>query len=213
MAKKESVVGEVEINNAKELKEKLAEIVNDENKPSDEEVEEKQKEFEEASRDFSVKSWNIGEPEDAQANVDYLNHFVRNRLFWTKTGWMGVIKMNEELKDAESFIQNNPGCCLQLGYQALEFIFYSFQNPGGVGLQTAQDLEQDREIYSKMFDSIGDRVTEAREQLKEIQILQDQYAAMAQGFYLEIEDGVEEIVPTEEELVEDGDTGDPPTEE
>lgn len=191
MAKKEKPA-EVEINNVKELDSKLAEAIkNNENKPSEEEIKEAEEKFSEASRNFSVKSWDIGEPKDSQILVDYLNHFVDNRLFWTKNGWMGVIKMKEELNDAENFIKANPKSPLKLGYQALEFIFYSLQNPGGVGHQTAKDFEEENDIYVAAFDAVGAKIVEAREELKNIQFLQDQYAAMAQGFYLEVEDGPE----------------------
>lgn len=187
MAKKEKPA-ELEINNVKELDEKLAEAIKDNpNKPSDEEVEEAKKEFEEASRDFSVKSWNIGEEADAAEMLSYLQHFVRNRLFWSKNGWMGVIKMQEELDDAEKFLASNPKSHLKLGYQALEFMFYSLQNPGGVGLQAALDFEQENEVYAKCFDAIGKQIASARAELKDIQFLQDKYAAMVQGFYLEVE--------------------------
>jgi len=187
MAEKEKPA-ELEINNVKELDEKLAEAIqNNPNKPSEEEVEEAKKEFEEASKDFSVKSWNIGEAEDAAEMLSYLQHFVRARLFWTKNGWMGVIKMQEELDDAEKFLSANPKSQLKLGYQAIEFMFYSLQNPGGVGIQAALDFEQENAIYAKCFDAIGKQVLSARTELKNIQFLQDKYAAMVQGFYLEVE--------------------------
>jgi hypothetical protein len=179
---------ELEINNVKELDAKLAEAIqNNVNKPTEEEVEEAKIKFEEAAKDFSVKSWDIGTPEQAQKFADYLQHFVRNRLFWTKNGWMGVIKMNEELEDSQKFLSANPGTSLKIGYQALEFIFYSLQNPGGVGVQAALDFEQENEIYASVFDAIGIQVSSARKELKDIQFFQDQYAAMAQGFYLEVE--------------------------
>jgi len=187
---------ELEINNVKELDEKLAEAIeNNENKPTEEETAAAQKEFEDAGAAFSVKSWDIGTAEDGQANIDYLNHFVANRIFWTKTGWMGVVKMQEELDDAATFIKTNPKSPLKLGYQALEFIFYSLQNAGGVGYQSAKDFEQENEIYAKVFDSVGANIVEARKELKEIQFLQDRYAAMAQGFYLEVEPAGDEVSP------------------
>ena len=195
----------LEINNVQELDEKLAEAIqNNDNKPTEEETEAAMKAFEEASAAFASKSWDIGEGEDGQSNLDYINHYMRNRLFWTKTGWMGVIKMNAELEDAQAFLTANPGSPLKLGYQAMEFLFYSLQNPGGVGLEAAQDFEQENEIYAKVFDALGPQISSARTELKDIQFLQEQYAAMQQGFYLEVEPGPE---------VEDGDTGTPPTEE
>ncbi len=144
---KETTAGELEINNVQELDEKLAEAIkNSDNKPTEEEVEAAKVEFEEASKDFAIKSWDIGEGKDGLANVQYLIHYVRNRIFWTKTGWMGVVKMMEELEDSEKFIKANPGSPLKLGYQALEFIFYSLQNPGGIGWQSARDLMGEEKI-------------------------------------------------------------------
>lgn len=194
MAKKEKEkAAEVEINNVKELDEKLAEAIeNNENKPSEEEVKEAEEKFQEASREFAVKSWDIGEAENATEFIQYLLHYVRNRLFWTKNGWMGVLKMQEELEDAENFINSNSESPLKLGYQALEFIFYSLQNPGGVGLDAAKDFESENEQYAKVFDAVGKSLSEARTELKDIQFLQDQYAAMSQGFYLEVEPEKEE---------------------
>ena len=195
----------LEINNVQELDEKLAEAIEtNDNKPTDEEVEGAQKAFDEASVSFASKSWDIGETEDAQSNLDYINHFVMNRLFWTKTGWMGVLKMHEELEDAQKFLTANPTLNLKLGYQALEFMFYSFQNPGGVGLQAAHDFEQENEIYAKVFDAMGPMIADARKELKDIQFLQDQYAAMAQGFYLEVElEEPEEVENPADEVAEE----------
>jgi hypothetical protein len=187
MAKKEKT-SELEINNVKELDSKLAEAIQDNaNKPTEAEIEEAKAKFEEASKNFAVKSWDIGEAADSQVLADYLQHFVRNRLFWTKNGWMGVIKIMEELEDAQTFLKVNPGKNLKMGYQAMEFMFYSLQNPGGLGHQAAKDFESENEVYAKCFDSIGAQVSSARTELKDIQFLQDQYTAMVQGFYLEVE--------------------------
>jgi len=75
MAKKKDKPAEVEINNVKELDEKLAEAIeNNENKPSEEEVKEAEEKFQEASREFAVKSWEIGEAEKAEEFFKYLLH-------------------------------------------------------------------------------------------------------------------------------------------
>lgn len=229
MAKTKENPAELEINNVKELDEKLAEAINNnENKPSDEEVEEAKKEFEEKSDGFATKFWNIGELEDSQINLDYMEHYIQNRVFWTQTGWMGVIKMKEVIEQTQETLKLESNSQLAFGYQALEFMFYSFQNAGGVGLQSAVDFESENEIYAKVFDSIGKRLSEARKEIKDIQFLQDKFAAMAQGFYLEVEDGVKEEEEEEEEnigITEDDTAihpdnfskkeyqGDPPTEE
>lgn len=204
MAETKEQPAELEINNVQELDEKLAEAINNnENKPTDEEVEAAKEEFEKTSSEFATKLWLIGEKEDSQSNLDYIEHYIQNRVFWTQTGWMGVIKMQEVIEETQNTLKLEPDAHLALGYQALEFMFYSFQNAGGVGFQSAKDFESENEIYAKVFDAIGKRIAEARTELKEIQFLQDKYAAMAQGFYLEVEDGVEEETPVSEPTPED----------
>ena len=195
-----TTAGELEVNSTADLEEKLAEAIeNNPNKPTEEEIEEAKVRFEEASKDFSVKSWNVGAPENAKKFVDFIEDFLQNRIFWKQNGWMGVIKMNEELQDAKKFIEENEKQPLKLGYQAMEFLFYSFQNPGGIGLQPALDFQSQNEIYAEVFDALGEQLNDARRELKGVQFMQEQYAAMQQGFYLEAEDGpVEEETPEEE---------------
>lgn len=201
-----TTAGELEINSKEELEEKLAEAIeNNPNKPSEEEIEEAKTRFEEASKDFSVKSWNVGSPEKAQEFIDFIDDFMRNRIFWKQNGWMGVIKMDEELQDAKKFIKENENQPLKLGYQAMEFLFYSFQNPGGIGLQAALDFQSQNEIYAEVFDAVGEQLNDARKELKDIQFLQEQYAAMQQGFYLEVEPSAEEgSEPQGDSPVEEG---------
>lgn len=76
---------------------------------------------------------------------------------------------------------------MELGYQTIEFINYSLMNPGGIVLQSALDFEQEGEQFIPLIELVGTKLNEARNELKRIQFLQDKYAAMQQGFYLEIE--------------------------
>lgn len=179
-------MAELEINNVEELKEKLAEAVKDNpNKPTEEEIKAAGEEFEYASKIFPTKMWEIGDEKQGRAFCDYLKHYVRNRLFWTKNGWMGVVKLNEELQAAENLLNGKEP--LKIGYQALEFVYYSLMNPGGVGLQAAEDFESESENYLPLMEAVSISLEKARNMIKEIQFLQDKYAAMQQGFYLELE--------------------------
>jgi hypothetical protein len=195
-----TTAGELEINSKSDFEEKLAEAIeNNPNKPSEEEIEEAKTRFEEASKDFSIKSWDIGTPEKSDEFIEFIDDFMKNRIFWKQNGWMGVIKMSEEFEHAKNFIKAFPDQPIKFGYQAMEFLFYSLQNPGGIGLQAALDFQSQNEVYAEVFDAIGEQLNDARKELKEVQFLQEQYAAMQQGFYLEAEDGpLEEEVPEEE---------------
>ena len=179
-------MAELEITNKKQLEEELAKAIKDnKNKPTDEEVKAAGEDFEKAAKAFPVRMWALGEPKDARLYCDYLNHYVRNRLFWTKNGWMGVVKLVEELEAASNLLNGKNS--LELGYQALEFVYYSLMNPGGIGLQAALDFESEGEQYIPLMEAVGNKLNEARQELKTIQFLQDKYTAMQQGFYLEIE--------------------------
>ena len=169
-----------------------------ENKPSKEEVEEAKKEYEEAAKNFSVKTWVLGVVEERDEIYNYLKYFIENRLFWTKNGWMGVVKLTEEL-DAAYELANASKDSIKLGYQAMEFLFYSLSNPGGIGLEAAKNFESDFDTFAKIFAYVEDEVKASRKLLEDIQFMQNKWAAMAQGFYLEVEP-----VEPDEELQEKG---------
>jgi len=196
--------GEMEINNIKELTDELGELVKDPslNKPSPEETLGAQKDFEAAAQAFTVKQYKIGTPEDAQELTDYMLHFMRNRFMWQKEAWMGTIKLVEELEASEVLFKDNKELGLEVGYQALEFMFYALSNPGGIGLQSAKDFETENEVFIKLATAVGDQTEEARKALKDIEFLQQRWGAMAQGFYLEVEPGPDEELPGEEDLPE-----------
>lgn len=211
-------MAELEINNNEDLQKQLKNIVNDPsiNKPSEEEVVQAQKEFEEAAKEWSTTNYQIGKPEEAQEICDYLNHFLRNRFLWQKDAWMGVIRLTDELKSAEVSFKGKTDKSLELGYQALEFTYYVLSNPGGIGLQAALDFESEHEIFIKTALAVESQLESARKRLKEVEFLQQRWGAMAQGFYLELEPELdselnsETNLDDEEDSVEvDGKTGEP----
>ena len=176
----------VEIQDSRELQEKLEKAIkSNPNKPTEEETKQAEIEFDERRKRFESTLWEIGAPERAKDYTGFLLHYLRNRVFWSKNGWMGVIKLIQEIEEAEKVIKDEP---LKIGYQALEFTFYALSNPAGIGLQSAKDFESDFREFVEVFDAVSVTIEKAREELKEIQFLQDRYAAMMQGFYLERED-------------------------
>lgn len=177
--------------------------------PSREEVDQYKQDFQEAYKAFSEKKWIISDPGNFPANdvglylIDFMNKFA----FWSKTEWMGMIKMEEEIKAAMPLANDTTG--LQLGYLALEFCAYMMSNPGGTGLELAKEFEKQADKYSKIGIVIGTRMEEARKELKEIQFLQEKWAAGEQGFYYEREPQDEPQVQSPTEEIEET----PPTEE
>jgi hypothetical protein len=153
-------------------------------KPTPEEVVKYKEEFEAAVKKFQETKWEISEKGNYAANVVgmFLMDYMKRFGFWTKTGWMGMIKMDEEIKKAMANANETTAFCLD--YQALEFCAYMMSSPGGVGLPLALEFEKIADQYSKIGIVVGTKVEEARTKLKEVQYLQEKYAAAEQGFYL-----------------------------
>jgi len=181
---------EMEVKTVDEAAEKIAELQKDGsiNKPTEAEINEATTVFNEQAKQFNEKRFEIGTPEKANEYFDFVLEFMDKHVYWTKQGWMGVLRMVEELEQLKKDLKE--GECFSVGYQALEFLFYALTNPGGNGLQSAKELEAIAETYGKVLEDSGKVLEAARKELKEIQFLQDQVTAMQQGFYLEREDGV-----------------------
>jgi hypothetical protein len=205
MAKKEKEKSKLEVvkdNN---------EINNEEKKkgPSPEEVAKYKEEFETAMKNFTEMRWEISEPGDFSANKAgmFLLDFLEKYVLWTKTGWMGVIKMKEELDNALKDDNKDKG--LSLDYQALEFCGYMLTNPGGVGLDVAIEFEKIADEYSLIMTTVGKKIEDARKTLKDVKYLQEKWAAGEQGFFLADLEPKDE--PKDEE--KDDNSSETPTEE
>lgn len=179
----------------KDVKEKLVETTN---KPTPEEIEKFKKDFQDAVTAFDDKKWVLSDPGSFPANdvAMYLISYMEKFAFWSKTEWMGMIKMEEEIKKAQAIANEETG--LELGYQALEFCAYMLANPGGTGIELAKEFEAQAEKYSKIGVVVGTHIEAARNELEEMQFLQNRYAASEQGFFYEKEP--EEI--TEEDIID-----------
>ena len=181
---------EIELNSIEGAKEKLAELSEEQqlNKPTEEEINEATKDFNSKAAQFNGKRFKIGTKKNAEAIYDFLLEFLEKYVYWTKNGWMGVLKMHEELTKAkEDRKENDP---FSIGYQGLEFLFYALSNPGGTGLESAKAIEKLADIYIETMELASVQLEAARKELEDIQFLQDKVTAMQQGFYLEREDGV-----------------------
>jgi len=167
------------------------------NKPTPEETIQFKKDFDDAAKEFQEARWEVSEKGKFGANDVgmFILEFMDKFAFWTKTGWMGMIKMNEELRKALTLADENAGLCFD--YQTLEFCAYMLANPGKIGLQSALEFEKIADKYSKIGIVIGQKIEEARAKLKEVQYLQERWAAAEQGFYLADLEPIKEEKPEE----------------
>lgn len=193
-------MAELEINNLEEAKEKLKEIDPEGKlpKPTPEEIKQAYEDFAKAVSDFNNKLYEIGEPDRKNDIADYLLQFIDKRVFWTKQGWMGVLRLNEDIQGVRDSIEEIP---FRLSYQALEFTFFALSNVGGIGLQSAKDMETEAELYNEVAELIAKQLETARKELKEVQYLQEKWAAYEQGFYYEREEVFENENGEEEPLL------------
>jgi len=167
------------------------------NKPTEEEILESAKKLEQAKKDFGEKLFDIGTAEVADEIYDFMLTFLEKHVYWTKNGWMGVIRMYDELSEAKK--NKKDGDTFGVGYQALEFMFYALTNPGGTGLESAREIEKVADFYADLIEMTGEKLEQSRKELKDIQFLGDKLLAMQQGFYLEREDGVASLEDSEPE--------------
>lgn len=179
MAKKETKLTVVK---DEQMPEKVS--VENEKKPTPEETEQYKSEFQEALKVFTEERWAISDKGNFAANDVglFIEDFMKRFAFWSKNGWMGMIKMAEVLRQA--MLAANEETPLQLDYQALEFCAYMMSNPGGIGLDMAMEFEKIADKFSKIGIVIGEKLEDAREKLKHVQHLQEKWAAAEQGFYL-----------------------------
>lgn len=166
-------------------------------KPTQEEIEQYKTEFQEALKVFTEERWAISDKGNFAANDVglFIEDFMKKFAFWSKNGWMGMIKMAEVLRQA--MLAANEETPLQLDYQALEFCAYMMSNPGGIGLDMAIEFEKIADKFSKVGVTIGEKLEDAREKLKNVQYLQEKWAAAEQGFYLA---DLEKTAPEKEDV-------------
>lgn len=183
-------MAEFEVNSVQEAQDKLKEIDPEGklNKPTPEETKQFYEDFAKSVSDFNNKVYEISVPEKMNTIASYLLDFIERKVFWTKQGWMGVIKLNEEIKETQRLSEGRP---FTLSYQAMEFTYYALVNVGGIGLETALEMEKNAQLYAEIVEEIGNKLEAARNELKDIQFLQDKWAAAEQGFYLERETEIE----------------------
>ena len=153
-------------------------------KPTPEEVAQYKADFDVAMKDFAESRFAISDPGQFPANdiAMFLLDYLKKYALWSKTGWMGIIKMNGELEKAMKMDNEVTG--LTLDYQSLEFCGYMLMNPGNIGYDSAIEFEKIADKYSRIGVKVGQKVEEARAKLKGVQYLQEKWAAGEQGFYL-----------------------------
>jgi hypothetical protein len=159
-------------------------------KPTPEEIKAAYEEFAKAVSDFNNKKFEIGTTERMREIADYLLGFLEKRVFWQRQGWLGVLKLNEEIQETRDKAVGIP---FTLGYQALEFTFYALTNVGGIGLSTAREMEKEAELFGEITELISKQLEAARAELKEIDFLKEKWGCFEQGFYYSREPAPEEI--------------------
>lgn len=153
-------------------------------KPTPEEVAQYKTDFDAAMKDFAESRFAISDPGQFPSNdvAMFLLDYLKKYALWSKTGWMGIIKMNDELNKAMQMDNEKTG--LTLDYQSLEFCGYMLMNPGNIGYDSALEFEKIADKYSQIMVKVGQKVEEARGKLRDVQYLQEKWAAGEQGFYL-----------------------------
>jgi hypothetical protein len=176
---------------ADELAESRNELAEIANKPTDAEIAIAKQNFDEAVTEFNNKTWELGTAEEAPKLATFLLKFISEDLVWIKNGFLGIVKLDEELRNTIKHRKEDEA--ISLGYHALVFLAYSINNFSGVGLKQAKKLAKFEKEYNMVFTTILEKQQESQDMIKEVQFKQDVWAAALQGFKLE-----REPAPTDE---------------
>jgi len=198
--KEETTAPELEINPNAGLEEAIAEAksANDGMPvPTPEEVKLAEQDFHGAVKEWETVTFELSpSPKIGQNFIDYIRNFMDNKMMWTQNAWMGAIKLEEELIASEVVYNNGKKKIAPIiGYQALEFIIYILNNPGGTGLASAKEFEADAEQHVVVLQYLERQLESARKSLDHIKWLQEKWAAYEQGYFIEKE-------PTDDEMPE-----------
>lgn len=165
--------------------------------PTPEEVKEAEAAFKQTLEEWEKVTFELSPGAKVGQNfIDYIKEYMNSKMMWTQNAWMGAIKLEEELIASEVVYHNgNKKKAPIIGYQALEFIIYILNNPGGVGLQSAKNFETGAEQHVVVLEYLERQLESAHKSLDHIKFLQEKWAAYEQGYYYEKE-------PTDEEMPE-----------
>lgn len=175
--------------------------------PTDEDIENAKKEFEEFTKELNEKKdYQVADETNALRVAKFMQTFV-DRSVWTGRAFVGVLNFHALMKDfIEGFDEKNP-VPLNLEYGAMQFAFLMFENYGGVGVDSAEWIAENWEEYLPIYEKLHELSDWYELQSKKADNLKQRWAAMAQGYYMTIieendEDTVAEETPAEKKAEE-----------
>ena len=166
--------------------------------PTDEDIKEAQKDFEERTNALQNKNdYLIADKTNALRVAKFMKEFNDNSV-WQKRMFVGVINFSAEMEDfIEKFDENNP-VDLVLSYGPMQYAFLMFENYGGRGIEDAKHMAEIWEEYLPIYETLHELIDWYKNEVDMCEKLKSRWGMFEQGYYLCIMDEDANTQQTEE---------------
>ena len=161
-------------------------VIDPDKVPTEEDINNAKKDFEDFTKGLQEKKdYLVADAPNALRVAKFMQTFI-DRNVWTGRSFVGVLNFHGLLKDfIESFDENNPKN-LELEYGPMQFAYLMFENYGGIGIESANWIAENWDEYLPIYEKLHELNDWYELQAKKSENLRQRWAAMAQGFYLEL---------------------------
>lgn len=216
MRKKETITQATEAENKEKLRRDVINDFNtnnmgkywiDANKvPTDEDVEQAKKEFEDFVTNLREKKDYIVADKDNALRVAKFMQKIIDKSVWSGMEFVGVLNFHALMQDFIDGFKEDEPADLALEYGAMEFAYLMFSKRGGVGIESANEAAEENDEFIPIFDKLHELHDWFEVQKKKAENYKLRWGMFAQGYYVHILEYMDEdgVAPnTEEETTQE----------
>ena len=151
--------------------------------PSDEDVEQAKKDYEERAIALKdKKDYFIADKANALRVAKFLKDFIENS-YWQKQFFVGVINFSEYITTFINECEKEPKD-LVMEYGPMQFAFLMLDNRMGHGLEDAKHMAEIWDEFVPIYDTLHELDDWYKKEVETIKRLQNRWGMLAQGYYL-----------------------------
>lgn len=156
--------------------------------PTSEDIENAKKEFEEKTKALQSKNdYLVADKNNALRVAKFMKEFI-SKSIWTNRSWVGVLNFNALMDDfIKDFDENNPKDLI-LEYPPMQFAYLMFENYGGIGIESANEMAKVWDEYLPIYEKLHELNDWHDAEAKMCEDLRYKWALMEQGYYVVILD-------------------------
>ena len=170
--------------------------IDPEHTPTEEEIEQAKKEFEERTKALQNKQdYLVADKDNALRVAKFIREFVANG-FWTQRYFVGVINFTDYIDTFIKECEAEPKE-LVMEYGPLQFCYLMLENYAGFGYDAAKKMAEMWDEYVPIHDVLRDHIEYYNNEAKMCEKLKQRWGMLAQGYYLVFLDEVTNEASTE----------------